>query len=60
MTTIKVDLTKQTGKIKPMHAVGQPPLGGKYFKGFMHYLTALMISNLTGTKQELNIAGGIS
>ncbi len=39
MPTIKVNLTKQTGKIKPMHAGGQPPLGGKYFKGLLHYLT---------------------
>ena len=28
MATINVDFTKQVGKIKPMHAVGQPPMLG--------------------------------
>lgn len=27
---ITVNTNKQVGKIKPMHAVGQPPMGGKY------------------------------
>ena len=30
---IKIDFEKTVGKIKPMHAVGQPPIGGK-FQGF--------------------------
>ena len=41
MASIKVDLTKNVGKIKPMHAVGQGPIGGlgkDMFKEF-HYLT---------------------
>ena len=32
MATIKLDLTKQQGKIKPMHAVGQPPFAGGFRK----------------------------
>ena len=35
---ITADFTKITGKIKPMHGVGQPPLYG-YNDQFMHYLT---------------------
>ena len=35
---ITADFTKITGKIKPMHGVGQPPLYGWDDK-FMHYLT---------------------
>ena len=41
MASIKIDLTKKTGKIKPMHAVGQAPIGGvgrEMFNDF-HYLT---------------------
>ena len=32
MAIIKVSLTKQQGKIKPMHAVGQPPFSGGFLK----------------------------
>ena len=32
MTNIKVDFGKVTGKIKPMHAVGQPPFVGGFCK----------------------------
>lgn len=28
MTNLKIDYSKKTGKIKPMHAVGVPPLIG--------------------------------
>ena len=41
MANIKVDLNKKIGKIKPMHAVGQAPIGGpgkEMFNDF-HYLT---------------------
>lgn len=39
MSTIQIDLTKQVKKMKPMHAGGQPPQGGKNLNGYMHYLT---------------------
>ena len=32
MATVKVDLAKQVKKIKPMHAVGQPPFAGGFRK----------------------------
>ena len=35
---VTVDFSKQLGKIKPMHAVGQPPLEGMGTEHF-HYLT---------------------
>ena len=41
MATVKVELNNVLGKIKPMHAVGQAPIGGlgkKFFQHF-HYLT---------------------
>ena len=37
---LTVDFSKHTGKIKPMHAVGAPPLVGvrtDYFKYFQSY-----------------------
>ena len=39
MATIQIHTDKTVGKIKPMHAGGQPPLGGNGFNGFFHYLT---------------------
>ena len=39
MSTIKLDLTKKLGKIKPMHATGQPPIGGVPFFKHFHHLT---------------------
>ena len=41
MAILKIDNTKIVGKIKPMHAVGQPPLGGqgKNFFQHFHFLT---------------------
>ena len=39
MSTIQIDLTKQVKKMKPMHAGGQPPQGGKNLNDYMHYLT---------------------
>ena len=43
MAIIKVDPQKITGRIKPMHAVGQPPFGGTGNKKFcsFHYLTEI-------------------
>lgn len=40
MAVIKIDNSKILGKIKPMHAVGQPPIGGvgKNFFTHFHYL----------------------
>ena len=38
MQNITVDFSKALGRIKPMHAVGQPPFYGMYFD-FFHYLT---------------------
>ncbi len=35
---INVDFTKEKGKIKPMHGVGQPPFSGLDFS-MLHYLT---------------------
>ncbi len=32
MTTIRIDTQKNLGKIKPMHAVGQPPFTGGFLK----------------------------
>ena len=43
MTNIKIDLNKKMGKIKPLHAVGQGPIGGsgrEMFNNF-HYLTEM-------------------
>ena len=39
MATIKLDLTKQQGKIKPLHAGGQPPVVSNAGNAFFHYLT---------------------
>ena len=39
MATIKIDTSKKIGKIKPMHAGGQPPIGGKNMNEFFHYMT---------------------
>ena len=41
MATIKIDLNKTVGKIKPMNAVGQPPISGSAYKTCQsfHYLT---------------------
>lgn len=39
MTTIKINTQKKLGKIKPMHAGGQPPIGGKNMNEFFHYMT---------------------
>ena len=39
MATIKIDTSKKIGKIKPMHAGGQPPIGGKNMNEFFHYVT---------------------
>ena len=37
MTTIKIDVNKKLGKIKKMHAVGQPPIGGGFLSfNFTH------------------------
>ena len=30
MTTVKIDLSQTIGRIKPMHAVGQPPMAGGF------------------------------
>lgn len=38
MAVIRIDTDKKTGRIKPMHAVGQPPLAGAKCHYF-HYLT---------------------
>ncbi|MBR5783134.1 MAG: hypothetical protein IKY33_02790 [Clostridia bacterium] len=40
MANIKIDLTQKVGKIKPMHAVGQPPIEGLELSMFdnLHYL----------------------
>ena len=39
MSLIQIDLNKKIGKIKPMHGGGQPPLGGKNFTEYFHYMT---------------------
>ena len=39
MAIIKIDTSKTIGKIKAMHAGGQPPLGGKGYNEYFHYLT---------------------
>ena len=39
MATVRIDLNKKIGKIKPMHAGGQPPIGGKTLNEFFHYIT---------------------
>ena len=38
MANIKVDFTKTTGEIKPLHGIGQPPFSGTSFTLFK-YLT---------------------
>ena len=38
MAQITVNFDKTTGRIKPMHGVGQPPFIGTDYS-FMHYLT---------------------
>ena len=39
MATIKIDLSTQIKKMKPLHAGGQPPIGGKDMTEFFHYMT---------------------
>ena len=39
MANIKIDLNKKVKAMKPMHGGGQPPLGGKGFNEFFHYIT---------------------
>ncbi len=39
MATIRLDLQKAEKVMKPMHAGGQPPLGGASLTDFFHYLT---------------------
>ena len=39
MANVKLDLTKQIKKMKPLHAGGQPPIGGKDMTEFFHYMT---------------------
>ena len=39
MAQIKIDTAKTLKKMKPMHAGGQPPLGGKGYNYYFHYLT---------------------
>ena len=43
MAAIKIDTSHVIGKIKPMNAVGQPPVGGlgKNISGNFHYLTEI-------------------
>ena len=43
MAVIKIDTSHVIGKIKPMNAVGQPPVGGlgKNISGNFHYLTEI-------------------
>ena len=38
MTTIKIDTQKALGKIKKMHAVGQPPFSKGFLKFDFSYL----------------------
>ena len=40
MANINIDFTKTVGKIKPMHAVGQPPMLG-ISDSMFHYLTEI-------------------
>ena len=39
MAKIKVDFSKITGKMKPVHAVGQPPIMGWSNTSMFHFLT---------------------
>ncbi len=39
MAKIKVDVSKQVGKMKPMHGGGQPPIAGFRKQPYFHYLT---------------------
>jgi hypothetical protein len=43
MATVKINPKNQIGKIKPMHAIGQPPTGGlgKNISGYYHYITEI-------------------
>ena len=45
MASIKINTEKTIGKIKPMNAVGQPPVGGlgKNISGYFHYLSEIGI-----------------
>lgn len=46
MANVNVDFNKIIGKIKPMHAVGQPPYGGKFLGfdfSYIDYLTEAKI-----------------
>ena len=40
MANIKIDIDKKIGKIKPMHAGGQPPIIGGV-TGYFHYITEM-------------------
>lgn len=39
MSVIKLNLEKTVKKMKPMHAGGQPPLGGRNMIEYFHYMT---------------------
>lgn len=39
MATVQLDLSRSVKKMKPMHAGGQPPIGGMDLSAHMHYLT---------------------
>jgi len=39
MASVKIDLNKRVKPMKPMHAGGQPPVGGKGLTEFFHYVT---------------------
>ena len=39
MANIKVNTSNAIRKMKPMHAGGQPPLGGSRYNNYFHYLT---------------------
>ena len=46
MTEIKIDFSKAVGKIKPMHAVGQPPYAGGFLKLDFSHMKHLKNANI--------------
>ena len=54
--SIRIDFTKNLGKIKPMHGVGQPPFSGARSFPMFHYLTEAGIQKfLHSTSRTLSI-----
>ncbi len=57
MTNVRVDFTKTVGKIKPMHAVGQPPFAGGFLSFDFSYIDYLKKAHIPYSR--LHDVGGV-